>query len=48
LACHLQIDANQVPDLVYHFDADPDADSEPDADPDPDFNLMRIQIWIFI
>jgi hypothetical protein len=24
LACHLQIDADPVPDLVDHFDADPD------------------------
>jgi hypothetical protein len=24
LACHLQIDSDPVPDLVDHFDADPD------------------------
>ncbi len=29
--CHLQIDADPVPDPAYHFD----------ADPDPDFYLMR-------
>ena len=23
LACHLQIDADPVPDQAYHFDADP-------------------------
>jgi hypothetical protein len=44
LACHLQIDADSdlVPDSAYPFVADPD------ADPDPDFNLMRIQVLIFI
>jgi hypothetical protein len=26
LACHLQIDANPVPDPAYHFDAAPDPD----------------------
>jgi hypothetical protein len=46
LAGHLQIDSDPVPDLAYHFDADPDsdpgykmtqihADHDPDADPDP-------------
>jgi hypothetical protein len=32
LACHLQIDADPVPDPAYHFDAD------------PDFYLMRIRV----
>ncbi len=32
LACHLQIDADPVPDPAYHFD----------ADAEPDFYLMRI------
>ncbi len=35
-ACHLQIDADPVPDTSYHFD----------ADPDPVFYLMRIRIFI--
>jgi hypothetical protein len=34
LACHLQIDADPVPDPAYHFY----------ADPNPDFYLMRM--WI--
>jgi hypothetical protein len=38
LACHLQIDADPVPDPAYHFDADPDAD--------PDFYLMRMRIQV--
>ncbi len=32
LACHLQIDADQVPDPAYHFDADPDPGYQNDAD----------------
>jgi hypothetical protein len=36
LACHLQIDADPVPDLAYHFDAD------------PDFYLMRMLILMLI
>jgi hypothetical protein len=35
LACHLQIDADPVPDPAYHIDADPDSD----------FNLMRNRIF---
>jgi hypothetical protein len=37
LACHLQRDADPVPDPAYHFDTDPDAAT------DPNFYLMRIQ-----
>jgi hypothetical protein len=33
LACQMQIDADPVPDPVYHFDADQDPIH---ADPDPD------------
>ena len=40
MACHLQIDADPVPDPAYHFDADPD------VDPDQDFYLMLIRIRI--
>jgi hypothetical protein len=36
LACHLQIDADPVPDPAYHFDADQDSD----------FYLMRMLIRI--
>ncbi len=34
LACHLQTDADPIPDPAYHFD----------ADPDPDFYLTRMRI----
>jgi hypothetical protein len=40
LACHLQMDADPVPDPAYHFDADPDADT------DPNFYLMRMRIQV--
>jgi hypothetical protein len=40
LACHLQIDADPVPDPAYHFDVGPD------ADPDLDFYLMRMRIQL--
>jgi hypothetical protein len=33
---NLQIDADLVPNLAYHFD----------ADPDPYFHLMLMRIWI--
>ncbi len=36
LVCHLQIDADPVPDQAHHFDADPDSD----------FYLMRMLILI--
>jgi hypothetical protein len=36
LACHLQIDADPVPDPAYHFD----------TDLEPDFYLMRMRIQI--
>jgi hypothetical protein len=42
MSCHLQIDADLVPDPAYHFDADPD------ADPDPNFYLMWMRIWMRI
>jgi hypothetical protein len=37
LACHLQIDADPVPDPAYHFDADPHSDPDPQhcLEPDP-------------
>jgi hypothetical protein len=35
LACHLQIDADPVPDPAYHFDADADPGYQNDADSDP-------------
>jgi hypothetical protein len=38
LACHLQIDADPVPDPAYHFY----------ADTDPDFYLSRIRIHITV
>jgi hypothetical protein len=40
LACHLQIDADPVPDPAHHFDADPDVDA------DPDIYLMRMRIQV--
>jgi hypothetical protein len=40
LACHLQIDADPVPDPAYHFAADPD------ADPDPDFYGSCSGSWL--
>jgi hypothetical protein len=36
LACHLQIEVDPGPVLVYNFD----------ADPDPDFYLMRMRIQV--
>jgi hypothetical protein len=38
LDCHLQIDADPVPDLAYYFD----------ADPDPDFYWMQIRMRIHV
>jgi hypothetical protein len=38
LACHLQIDADPVPDPAYHFDA------VPDVDPGYRTKMMRIRI----
>ena len=35
MSCHLQIDADLVPDPAYHFDADPDADPGYQNDTDP-------------
>ncbi len=37
LACHLEIDADPVPDPAYHFDADPDPGFLFDADADPGY-----------
>jgi hypothetical protein len=36
LTCHLQTDADPVPDTAYHYD----------ADADPDFYLMRIRMRV--
>ncbi len=49
MACHLQIDADPIPDPAYHFDPDLDPwfhfDADPDLDPTFHYEILRGSFW---